>query len=325
MKLRQRRRRDERKPNVKDRGLSDRDLAVLEAVYHFRVMSQPQLQRYVFGEYKSPTVATRALASLFDRKYLDRRILPVREGRGPNYYVLDRLGAEALRRELGYTEVKFYPSYKQLTDGAVRHSLAVGDVRILITEACQRLNLDLDWISEVRMRSPGGYDRVTVNGETVGVIPDAVFCITNPQGTKSIFFLELDRGTMQPRRFRQKIVQYLAYVQQDSYFARFGHWLTERQLAQREARMRVLTIVSTDTTRADGGLRRLAYLRAEVEKVDGQMSITGRPHRRFWFARLDDLTAETVLSEPVWRVRTDEELNVLLWEYDPKNPHHTHA
>ena len=263
-----RRRRDRRLKGVPDRGLSDRDLDVLAAVYEFRVMSQPQLRQSCFGACQSATVATRALARLYDTQYLDRRILPVRDGRGPNYYLLDRRGAEALRRELGYGWVKFYPSYRTLSDGAVRHLLAVGDFRILMTEACQKLGLELDWLSEVRMRTPGGYDRVQLNGRRVGIIPDGACCITSPQGDKTILFLELDRVSRQVSHFRHKVLLYLRYAQEDAYYARFGRWLTAERRAERRA----------VDARADGHLQRWSAPRSWA-------AAPGKPARRGGKAR----------------------------------------
>jgi hypothetical protein len=43
-----------------------------------------------------------------------------------------------------------------------------------------------------------------------------------------------------------------------------------------------------------------------------------KPARRFWFALLRELTAENIVSQPIWRVRQSaEELSVLFEEFEP--------
>src|SRR5262245_6176508 len=104
------RRRDTRQKGVNDRPLSQRERYILEALDQFRVMSQAQVHQLCFAANSSKTPATRTLASLFDRKYVDRIILPASVGRGATVYVIDRRGLEAIAGE----DVRFFASYKDI-------------------------------------------------------------------------------------------------------------------------------------------------------------------------------------------------------------------
>src|SRR5688572_25453953 len=84
--------------------LTERDIAVIEAVNRFRVLKQEQLQALFFG---SKATAQFRLEKLYDHGYLERKFLPVMlgQGRSPTLYVLDRKGAELLRVERGYDDL----------------------------------------------------------------------------------------------------------------------------------------------------------------------------------------------------------------------------
>ncbi|MCA9910134.1 MAG: replication-relaxation family protein, partial [Anaerolineae bacterium] len=79
--------------------LTDRDKDIIEAVYRYRILRQDQIQRLFFG---TAAAAQRVLVRLYDHTFLERKFLPVYEGRSPTLYVLDKRGAELLRAERGY-------------------------------------------------------------------------------------------------------------------------------------------------------------------------------------------------------------------------------
>lgn len=321
MEKRAYRKRDERQKGVIDRPLSEHDLAILQTVYEYRVMTQAQITRILFGHVRSPAIPSRKLGRLFDLKYLHRDILfTKRGGRGENYYVMDKRGVEALALESPEHSYKYFSSYKNLKNEYIRHVLAVGNFRIILSEACALYGYELDWIPEVRFRAPGGFDRIHVDGELTGIVPDGAFCITRG-GRQSILFMELDRGTTRLDRYRSKLKGYLAYGNDLKYYQRFSAWLSEDQISRRMPSMRVLTVVVPESGTEKAGKLRMKYL---IEQVQHKELATMKPARRFWFARLADLTPHNILSEPVWIVKSHEPAAALLEEFEA-NEHIRHG
>ncbi|MBK8025150.1 MAG: replication-relaxation family protein [Chloroflexi bacterium] len=71
----------------------------------------------------------------------------------------------------------------------------------------------MQWRGENDLKAD--YDRVNIRSESgrlvnVSVIPDSYFVLQTPLGVAH-FFLELDRGTMTVKRFKNKIVAYQTY------------------------------------------------------------------------------------------------------------------
>ena len=254
--------------------LTPRDKQIIEAVHHYRVLRQDQLAQLFFG---SKAAAQRVLVRLYDHGFLERRFVPVLSGRSPTFYVLDRRGADLLRAELGYDELTWYHSSKDLKTDFLEHMLAINDVRIAVVRACQRLGYPLvTWLGESELRTD--YDHVRVPGQSrpVSVIPDGYFAIDTPRG-RAHCFLELDRGTMTTARFRTKVEAYIAYYRSGGYQARFG-----------AKGLRILTVTLSQA--------RLDNLRRATASVGGGHA------SRFWFGVHGRLTPDTVLDQPVWQV-----------------------
>lgn len=295
--------------------IQKRDIAICQFVWRFGAARQGQLQRLYFT---SKTPAQRRLELLYDAGYLERDLLLRAAGRNPTVYYLGRAGAELIRRELGI-EAKWYQSSVRLRTDTLEHTLAVVEFWIQLVKACEQQGFEIEAITEREFRNPGGADKVAIKGQGQRLIPDLCFCITH-NDHKSLLFLELDRGTMSMRRFRDKLTSYLKYRLSDDFLKRFGHFLTpaQREWKTRDDRrgpsMRVLTVVDTEGLTALAGQRRMLHLMQTVEHPEVQQY---KPARRFWFALLRGLTAENILSQLVWRVRQSEgELSVLFEEFE---------
>jgi hypothetical protein len=133
------------------------------------------------------------------------------------------------------------------------------------------------------------YDRVTITTEAgtrrqVALVPDSYFAIIANQ-RRYPFFLELDRGKMTVKRFKEKIKAYLAYQQTGGYEKRYG---------TRSFRMLTVTI----------GEKHLLNLKTATEQVGGR--------DRFWFATLNDLNAESVFSADIWHVAGGDSRQLLI-------------
>jgi hypothetical protein len=285
---RKRRRRDQRRDHPPPMRLQRRDIHVVEAVYQCRILRQDQIQALFFS---SKSTAQYRLERLYDHEFLDRRFLPVAAeggGRSPTLYVLDKRGAELLRRERGYDELKWSATQNDFKTDFLEHTLAINAVRISVMLACRSLGYTLlEWRSESDLKAD--YDRVRVRDgsgkeKQVAVLPDSYFAIGVGQ-RKYPFVLELDRGTMTLKRFQQKIQAYLAYHQTGGYERRFG-----------SKSIRVLTVTLSE--------RRLANLKHVSEEAGAS--------RWFWFARLSELTPQSIFSLSVWQVAGEEQPQPLI-------------
>lgn len=286
MKPPSRRHRHQRQDPPPPMRLTERDQDVIEAVYHHRVLSQGQIERLIFtGTHRS--VAQRRLSLLYDHGYLDRRFLPRIGGlvTSPILYLLDKKGSEYLLSHRGYDDIRWRPNDNSLGYEHIEHLLAINTFRIEMTLACRMNGLPLQtWLDDTTLKQD--YDRVHLprSARPVAVIPDAYFTIATPKGDTH-FFLELDRGTMTSKRFKRKVLAYIAYASSGLAEKRFG-----------TTKFRVLTVTESE--------KRAENLKTATEGVGGK--------RRFWFGTLAALTAETILTEPMWRVAGREERAVLL-------------
>jgi protein involved in plasmid replication-relaxation len=281
MTERKRRRRDTRLKNPKPISIQPRDIDIVDFVDKYRVVSQAQLQRLFFG---SMTPARDRLESLFDHNFLERIFKPVFEGEGraPTLYMLGKKGAELLRTERGYGERRWYSSSRDLRPDKIEHSLAINEVFLAIAFACRESGYEIrQWRTESEMKA--NYDHVVITNtggkrERVAVIPDSQFVIV-ANGQKYPFLLELDRGTMPLRRFKNKIKAYVAYYESGKY--------TERYQTNS---IRVITVVSKEVR--NGGEGRMRDLKKTTEEESDK--------KWFWFTTLQKLTAETFFHAPIW-------------------------
>src|SRR5690606_22510 len=99
--------------------------------------------------------------------------------------------------------------------------------------------------------------------QKVSLIPDSYFNVFVPDRGTTHFFLELDRGQMEIKRFREKVEAYVAYYKTGQYSQRY-----------QAKGFRVLTVVEGV---GEGRLRNLVQDTAKVSGIG----------RRFWFAHLE--------------------------------------
>lgn len=267
-------RRDERQPDPKPIRLTERDLAILETVYHCRMLTTQQLQGLFFT---STHQAYARLSALYHHGLLDRQFMGVYTDKmnTPIVYVIDRAGVELLRIERGL-ELAWSADRKQVSVQFIQHTLAINDIRVRVTQACQQsegFSL-IEWRSESDLKAD--YDYVTLTqgkgSERVSVIPDSYFILQTPLG-QAHFFLELDRGTMTNVRFKTKILAYQKYYQTGAYQARY-----------QTKSLRVLTVTTSQA--------RALNLKETTEGVGGKA--------RYWFTDFEAITPERLFGQPIW-------------------------
>lgn len=269
--------------------LTPRDVEIIKAVHDCRVLQGEQLQALFFG---SQSTASYRLSRLYQHGFLDRHFLPEMGGlaNSPALYTIGKRGLEVLRDTLdgGPEGIRRRLGGQELSVTFLKHTLAINDVRIVITLAARQHGYHLEtWLDDAELKAD--YDYVTVatasgRKKEISLIPDSYFVLQVPQG-QACFFLELDRNTMQVARFKTKIQAYQTYVKSGAYEQRFH-----------TRSLRVLTVTP--------GPKRLESLKQATENVGGD--------RLFWFSTLEALTPETVLDTPIWQIAGNQAMFQLI-------------
>ena len=289
--------------------LTPRDLAIIEAVYSFRALSTPQIERLLFpgnpqdiqANVKDPgsgktNRCRHRLKLLYHHGYLYREELPVplTQGRRPLVYFLDKKGKDALCRhfDLDPKEIDWHRRQNTVGDTFIEHTLQTNDIRVAVTVGAQQHGFTLaTWLDDRTLRKQQNRDAVTISGpqggkpRRVAVVPDGYFHLQSP-AYEFHFCLEADRRTVVGQYSRwggkdwsRKIRAYIAYFTRPEpdkpsvYEQRFG-----------TSKLRILTVTT--------GQKRLENLKRITEQAGGR--------GRFWFTTFDALTPETVLTQPIW-------------------------
>ena len=291
--------------------LGRRDIDIVRAVWEYRALTTHQVEKLFFrpntrdapraGEAvprrKINSRCQRRLQLLFQHGYLLRDEQPVKrsEGRKPLVYFLDRRGSELLA---GHGEhVDWAAGESDVQSPFLEHLLATNDVRIAVTLASEQQGYTLaKWLDDktLKSRHVKQYVRIEAdNGKSIraAIVPDGYFRLSLPQGDAH-YLLELDRGTVvgrsshwERRDWRRKVLAYTEYIHSGMFEDRYNG---------RGAR--ILTVVPSEA--------RLRHLRDITEDAGGR--------RRFWFALADEVTAEAVLTEPIWRIASASGVHRLL-------------
>lgn len=298
---------DENRPAIR---LTERDMAIIQAVYEYRALTTTQLQRLLFpvcasskSERGRQVVAQQRLKLLYHNEYLTRDERPTKlsEGRQALVYFLDKKGAQLLATylKLELTELDWRP--RDNVSGAghlfLDHLLHTNDVRLALASAAQALNCRVTrWIDDRSLRRREMKEYVTLKtdlgaDERVAIVPDGFFSLV--QGDKVFHhFVEVDLATVVGlssksgrRDWARKVRAYLAFHQSGQYRARYG--------AQE---FRVLTVTT--------GPGRLENLRAITEEAGGK--------NRFWFTTFAELHQLRSLADPIWSYAGQHDLRSLV-------------
>ncbi len=288
--------------------ITKRDVAIIQAVYEYRVLSTYQVEALLFqpdhGQ-DHPTKSSRCWARLkvlSDNGYLTRveRAPLTGGGSTPYLYQLGNRSAELLAslQPDSVDPIDWHPRYNQLKPGSLTHLLANNDIRVAVTLAAEPPFQLATWLSERQLMERHRSDRFplpSANGKTMqaAVEPDGYFLLQHGNYPYHCF-VECDLGTVaglrtsgRERDWRGKIRRYLGYYRSGLYAKRYG-----------THGMRVLTVTTSE--------KRLANLKAVTEAVGGKA--------RFWFTTFAQLHPQTVLSGPIWQVAGRDGLHSLTRE-----------
>lgn len=274
--------------------ITDRDVAILDAVCDMRFLTSDQIQLLLF----SPSTASscrRRLSLLYHNAYLDRMLVPTKNAFGSTraVYVLSRKAAEfvARSRHGDIRDLDWRPDELDRELYFIRHTLAINDFRIMTTVTASARRMTLEWIDERTLRRREMKDYVNDpknDGHRLAVVPDGYFLLKD-DGHDNAFVLELDRGTVEEKPFKAKIRALGQWKFTGAYERRYGR-----------KSLRVLFVVS-DVSR---DVNRLERIKRWTE-AEGGRSL-------FWFTRLDGLAPESLLSGQVWSKAGSDERHCLL-------------
>lgn len=286
--------------------LTQRDLAIIDAVYTYRALTTNQIQQLLFPVANGGSVHGRLvhcqhrLKLLYHNGYLTRDERPTKlsEGRQALIYFLDKLGAQAIAayRNLALEELDWRP--RDNTAGAshlfLDHLLHTNDVRIAFQLAAATDGWEIvRWLDDrtLRRREMKEYVTLPETAERVAIVPDGFFSLARDRDIYH-HFIEADLATVVGvssksgrRDWARKVRAYLAYFQSGQYAKRY-----------RADTFRVLTV-----TTGDGRLENLLRITEEV----GGKSI-------FWFTTYEALLAQPLVAAPIWSVAKREGLSPLV-------------
>lgn len=265
---------DARPPMV----LTDRDREIVATVNAYQALLGKQLERLFFT---SRSTAQYRLQRLYQHEFLDRHFMTVvstAPAASPMIYTLGKRGAYLLSQEKGYLPSQLRRFPKVIKWQFMEHLLAINEVRLAITLACQAPGFTLEaWLDEPIFRGAPEYVQVSDGkGKTSEkpIFPDGYVRIKTPQGTAHCF-LEVDRATEQQSKFRPQVDVYEAYVASGQYQRRFS-----------PKSMRVLIVTTT--------AERMQNLKKTVAAAGGD--------EKYWFTTFSQVTEETVLTAPIWEL-----------------------
>jgi len=262
--------------------LTPRDIALVDAIYRYRVLRRDQAQQLFFP---SKNTANQRLKLLHQHGFLARRRLPVEYGQGSGQalYLLGGRGAGLVATQLGVdvTEIGWRRTHNHVSSPFLEHTLMVNDVRLAVEAAASQQGYQIEtWLREEELKVAP--DRVWVEIQArqrrrIAIVPDAYFRLSTV-GRRACFFLEADRATETQGRWAQKIRAYLAYVHSGAYLRRYG-----------SRSLRILTVTT--------GEKRVMNLLRTTAKI-----CQPREQGLFWFTSLEHVAQDTVLDAPIWRV-----------------------
>ncbi len=250
--------------------LTEKDIDILLMAYEYGGVSLDLIRRRFWPLSKSHTPCSERVSVLVKAGYLESKRLPSLNGVGSGKaFVTISSKAKPLlaqtlsvsRRELGRSRL-YSPQF-------ISHHLAICDFRLSLEMAAETSNIFEveEWVAdrehEIRVKDPK-------TQRDLLLIPDGSFTLALPDGIKQTFYLEVDMGTLAPKRLRTKLRCYL--VRSDNSIPVMWVTANENRLAS---------------------IKRHAI--DEARDVDGDPTV-------FWVTTRDKVKENTILASPIWQI-----------------------
>ena len=202
--------------------LTARDVSIILSVYENRFLKRDQIQRLHFAS-ASRIACNMRIKKLYEHKFLDRLVKPVRVGTHQLIYALDKRGADvvAVALEIDRRKVRWNRANNRVEFLFLEHTLGVSEFRVCLDVALAGRREELLFYQR---GDKSHLRRISVTGakkKYFVVAPDAFFGIQSGRG-KHIFFLEVDMGTETLARFAEKVVAYKRYWKSGNYTEEYG-------------------------------------------------------------------------------------------------------
>ena len=190
-------------------------LTMLAALLRYHVLTGDQLTKLLY----SPTWKTWVkyeLLRLYHAGYVERAPIATRQGQAPLCYAVTSTAVTALRAA-GLTEKERGRPYRvhRITEGTLAHNLAVAEMmiaaeRLVKAQATLELARLLHDLDLQRTAQPF----IASDGRPHKAIPDAYldFIVREEGGYRRPIWLEIDRGSENEQRFRNKIRMLIEYT-----------------------------------------------------------------------------------------------------------------
>ena len=263
--------------------VTERDTLILGDILRMRYLDREQVQRLHFSP-GSASACKRRLTLLYHGRYVDRMLVQeTTPGGSPRaLYCLDRRGAQLLAALQG-SSISRLDWRRQDNDKDtffLAHTRDCNDAWIGFIESCGQRVWSLSWTNERELRRTLTGQRLpdpAGRRPSLLVIPDGHFQVDDGVGRYS-FALELDRGTVEEKRIREKVRGYGEWLVSGAYRDRYG-----------DDSLRVIFVVSGREPRG-----RVQRLKRWCEEERGRSL--------FWFAEKEAFDRSDPLSDPIWMV-----------------------
>ena len=269
--------------------ITQRDIAVLLALYRYYVLNRPQLQRLCFADDKTGRVTRRRLQVLHAARFVIRQRVIVDHPHLPapgSIYFLAKRGREIVAEHLGDPAALTAP-LQAPPPHHVLHWIAVSDTHIVIDQAIaaqHAVRLD-GWINEYDVISTDEsapekrfrlYTLLPSGNSRLICAPDAAFLLS-VAGHSKVFYLEQDRSTSGVRQ--------IAARKPPGYAALAEYRLHRRHFPQASVDTFTVLLIAPTARRRDA-LRQ---------------ALSEKPGSALWrFATAVDLTPDSFLHEPIF-------------------------
>ena len=279
-----------REPNDVKFVITERDVLILASINQYRYLSTDQIHKIAFSENKTLQSVRRRLKYLFHHKYIGRVIPYVQQGQNASTiaYYLDKEG-ETYLKEQGHT-VKLWTKAKKIKHSNLLHALALSEFCININDALKNnASMGLErLIPDFEMKSTTdkslGRRRYKLFTEVIHgtsrksyiVYPDALIILTVKVEQvihKRLVFLEIDRGTMNLERIRDKLIGYNLYLEKS---------LHKNYLDSDDFRILIQTTSP----------KRVENIRNALADMKGSDLV--------WITDVTQVNSETLLNENIW-------------------------
>ncbi|QLY30388.1 replication-relaxation family protein [Nocardia huaxiensis] len=203
--------------------LSERDIAIVEDVERFRLLTTRQIQRLHFTTgHQSVAAATRATTRVLQRlrghgviSTLTRRVGGVRQGSDSLTWQLTATGDRLLRHLHGRA---YRRRYREPSPEFTKHTLTVANLGVLLREAEQAGRIEL---SEIGVEGQARRMFVGRHGAREVLKPD-LYAVTAGREFEHHWFIEADRGTEHDPHLARKLGAYSRFFKSGRYQAEHG-------------------------------------------------------------------------------------------------------